>query len=689
MGKAPAAADAVSSGGAILLGSGREDIVIARFDHGQLDTSRSREPTLEWASDLCQRHPRLDEAAIRAAASQLDEDSLKAHRDAALELASLVASMEMDTASVLAALFHGPVRRGAVAKSELSARIGDAAASLAASVIEMADTSILDLTSSRLLASEAKDQTANIRRMLVAVIDDGRVAVLKLAERVVALRLAKASSEERKARIATEAMTVFVPLADRLGIWQLKWELEDLSLRYLEPDAYMRIAKQLDGRRAERERRVNALVAELKQAFESHGIKAGIGGRAKHIYSIWRKMRTKNVPFDEVYDVQAVRIIVGNVAACYAALGVVHALWRPIPDELDDYIASPKENGYRSIHTAVVGASGRVFEVQIRTEEMHRDAELGVCAHWSYKGMDPEDDYYANKVAWLRQALDAHEQEGVGLAGELIDQIREQRVFVYTPKGHVLDLMAGATAVDFAYRVHTEVGQRCVGARIDGVPAPLNTTLQSGQRVRILTDPDAAPQRAWLDPELGYVRTSRAMSKIRAWFYDRERTENVAAGRRLFLAMIDGLALPPPDPAAFSAFAQDFKRPGPDGLFFALGVGEMAPLEALRLYLAAHGKDSAQRSLLPEMAADERPSRYRLRIEGRDREGLLRDLTETVSRFGLSMLANTGHVEPITGAAWIDMDLELEDLYEAARIMHHLRHVPDVRQVRRVALNAA
>ncbi|MCY3641597.1 MAG: HD domain-containing protein, partial [Gammaproteobacteria bacterium] len=539
MGKAPAAADAVSSVGAILLGSGREDIVIARFDHGQLDTSRSREPTLEWASDLCRRHPRLDEAAIRAAASQLDEDSLRAHRDAALELASLVASMEMDTASVLAALFHGPVRRGAVAKSELSARIGDAAASLAASVIEMADTSILDLTSSRLLASEAKDQTANIRRMLVAVIDDGRVAVLKLAERVVALRRAKASSEERKARIATEAMTVFVPLADRLGIWQLKWELEDLSLRYLEPDAYMRIAKQLDGRRAERERRVNALVAELKQAFESHGIKAGIGGRAKHIYSIWRKMRTKNVPFDEVYDVQAVRIIVGNVAACYAALGVVHALWRPIPDELDDYIASPKENGYRSIHTAVVGASGRVFEVQIRTEEMHRDAELGVCAHWSYKGMDPEDDYYANKVAWLRQALDAHEQEGVGLAGELIDQIREQRVFVYTPKGHVLDLMAGATAVDFAYRVHTEVGQRCVGARIDGVPAPLNTTLQSGQRVRILTDPDAAPQRAWLDPELGYVRTSRAMSKIRAWFYDRHQAENVAAGRDLFLAMVD------------------------------------------------------------------------------------------------------------------------------------------------------
>lgn len=681
-----------------MLASGMEDIVTAGFDYSPLDIGISQDTPNEsrgevalnvWASDLCQRHPHLDEAAIRSAVSKFGEGSLSAHLGAALELASLVASMEMDTASVLAALFHGPVRRGALAKSELNARIGDAAAALAASVIEMADTSILDLTSSRLLASEAKDQTANIRRMLVAVIDDGRVAVLKLAERVVALRRAKASSEERKARIATEAMTVFVPLADRLGIWQLKWELEDLSLRYLEPDAYMRIAKQLDGRRAERERRVNALVGQLREAFESRGIKAGIGGRAKHIYSIWRKMRTKNVPFDEVYDVQAVRIIVGNVAACYAALGIVHALWRPIPDELDDYIAAPKENGYRSIHTAVVGASGMVFEVQIRTEEMHRDAELGVCAHWSYKGMDPEDDYYANKVAWLRQALDAHEREGVGLAGELIDQIREQRVFVYTPKGHVLDLMAGATAVDFAYRVHTEVGQRCVGARIDGVPAPLNTTLQSGQRVRILTDPDAAPQRAWLDPELGYVRTSRAMSKIRAWFYDRDQGENVAAGRSLFLAMIDGLALPLPDPQALLDFAPALKRPGSDGLFFALGVGEMAPLEALRLYLAAHGEDWTQRSLLPEMAAEEGPSRYRLRIEGRDREGLLRDLTETVSRYGLSMLANTGHVEPATGAAWFDVDLELEDLYEAARIMHHLRHVPDVRQVRRVALNAA
>ncbi len=643
-----------------------------------------------WARRLGQRHPRLDEAAILAAASQLEEDDdLQSHLDAALELASLVASMEMDTASVLAALFHGPVRHGAVAKSELQARLGAAAASLAASVIEMADTSILDLTSSRLLASEAKDQTANIRRMLVAVIDDGRVAVLKLAERVVALRRAKASSEERKARIATEAMTVFVPLADRLGIWQLKWELEDLSLRYLEPDAYMRIAKQLKGRRAERERHVKALVAQLREAFESQGIKAGIGGRAKHIHSIWRKMRTKSIPLDEVYDAQAVRIIVGDVPACYAALGVVHSLWRPIPDELDDYIASPKENGYRSIHTAVVGASGMAFEVQIRTEAMHRDAELGVCAHWAYKGMDPEDDYYANKVAWLRQALDAHEREGVGLAGELIDQIREQRVFVYTPKGHVLDLMAGATALDFAYRVHTEVGQRCVGARIDGVPAPLNATLQSGQRVRILTAPDAAPQRAWLDPELGYVRTSRAMSKIRAWFHDRGRAENIAAGRSLFMAMVDGLGLPLPDPETLPDFASALKRPGSDGLFLMLGVGEMAPLEALRRYLAAKGEDPAQRSLLPELAAEQPSSRYRLRIEGRDREGLLRDLTETVSRFGLSMLANVGHVEPITGMAWFDVDLELEGLYEAARVMHHLRHVPDVRQVRRLALSAA
>ena len=641
-----------------------------------------------WARGLCQRHPDLDEAAIRAAVNQLGDGPLVTHLGAALELASLVASMEMDTASVLAALFHGPVRRGVLAKAELSARIGDAAASLAASVIDMADTSILDLSSSRMLASEAKDQTANIRRMLVAVIDDGRVAVLKLAERVVALRRAKARSEQRKARIATEAMTVFVPLADRLGIWQLKWELEDLSLRYLEAGAYMGIARQLDGRRAERELRVNALVAQLRRAFESHGIKAGIEGRAKHIYSIWHKMRTKNIPFDEVYDVQAVRIIVTNLAACYAALGIVHALWRHIPDELDDYIASPKENGYRSIHTALVGAAGRVFEVQIRTEEMHREAELGVCAHWSYKGMDAEDDYYANKVAWLRQALDAHEREGVGLADELMDRTREQRVFVYTPKGHVLDLVAGATAVDFAYRVHTEVGRHCLGARIDGVPAPLNAALRSGQRVRILTSADAVPQRAWLDPELGYVRTSRAKSKIRSWFYDRERAENVAAGRSLFLAMVDGLALPAPDSEALLALAQELEHAEPHGFFFALGVGEVAPLKALHLYLAAHGERSSQYNRLPELAADEGPSRYRLRIAGRDREGLLRDLTEALSRFGLSMLATTGHVDPVTRTAWFDMDLELEGLYEVARIMHHLRHVLDVRQVRRVALAA-
>ena len=634
-----------------------------------------------WVRALGRRHPRLAEAEVLAAVYKLADGFPSIYLETGLELAALVAGMELDTEAVIAALFCRPARHGGWGREALTPLIGDAPARLAASVNHMADSSILDLTSSRMLASEAKDQTANIRRMLVAVIDDGRVAVLKLAERVVALRRAKASSEERKARIATEAMTVFVPLADRLGIWQLKWELEDLSLRYLEPDAYMGIAKRLDGRRAEREQRVNLLVGELQHCFEQHGLKAEIEGRAKHIYSIWRKMRAKRIPFDEVYDLQAVRVVVGGVAECYAALGWVHALWRHLPEEFDDYIAAPKENGYRSIHTAVLAADGRPFEVQIRTQEMHRQAELGVCAHWSYKGMDDEDDYYADKVAWLRRAIEVHDREGVGLAEALLGRAQERRVFVHTPDGQVLDLMAGATPVDFAYRVHTEVGHQCVGAEVDGRPAPLNEPLQSGQRVRVLTDPAAVPQRLWLDPQFGYVGTARAKSKIRAWFLERGAGENAAAGRALLLGMIDSLDLPPPNEPGLAALAADCGYEDLERFLVALGIGELDGIEALRRHLQRRGAVQ-QAELFAEPGRT--GERHRLRVEAKDREGLLRDLTLVLSRFGLSMLANSARLDAQSGTAWVEMELELDSLSELGRVLHHLRQVSGVRKVRRV-----
>ena len=632
-----------------------------------------------WARGLGEE---LDAEEILAAVRRLADGFPPAYLNTGVELATLAANLEMDTTAVVAALFCRPARHGGLGRRKLAPFIGDGAARLAATVNHMADSSILDLTSSRLLASEAKDQTANIRRMLVAVIDDGRVAVLKLAERVVALRRGKASAEERKTRIATEALTVFVPLADRLGIWRLKWELEDLAFRYLEPDAYQRIAKQLHGRRREREARVKGMVATMSATFKAHRLKAEVHGRAKHIYSIWQKMRAKNIPLDEVYDLQAVRVIVADRAACYRALGLVHSQWRHVPQQFDDYIASPKENGYRSIHTALIAGDGAPCEVQIRTREMDREAELGVCAHWSYKGLADDDDYYSKKVAWLRQAIAAHDQEGGDLAADLMDWTEARRVFVHTPKGHVLDLAAGATPVDFAYRVHTEVGHRCVGALVDGRPAPLNAPLQSGQRVQVLTGPAAAPQPAWLNAGLGYVNSSRARSKIRAWLWRQGVNHKAAAGRTLLFGMIDSLALPLPGGAALMALAADCGCESVDKLFEAIGVGRLGGLEALSRHL--QGRDaSPEFDLLGDPPAG-RSETQRLRITAKDRQDLLRDLTVVLGQFDLSVLAAAGQVDAQSGVARLDMELKVEGLQELARIIHYMGQVPDVRQVRRV-----
>ncbi len=639
-----------------------------------------------WVEHLCRGRSYLDNSCILQAARGLRERFNGDYLPSGIELAELVAAMQMDTTSVLAALFYQPARRGAIYDDRLVQAIGNPAAELFTAVNRMADISLLDLTSSRMLASEAKDQTANIRRMLVALIDDVRVAVLKLAERVVALRLAKNRSEERKVRIATEAMTVFVPLADRLGIWRLKWELEDLSLRYLEPDAYARIARQLDGRRAEREAQVREIVGDLKAMFGERGINADVEGRAKHIYGIWRKMRTKHIPFSEVYDVLAVRVIVADIEQCYRVLGIIHMRWRHVPPEFDDYIAAPKENGYRSIHTAVVGTLGKVFEVQIRTLRMHEDAELGVCAHWSYKGGDREDGFYADKVAWLRQVLDWQDALGGTLADQLTEEVREQRIFVHTPKGHVVDLSAGATPLDFAYRVHTEIGDHCANASVDGQRVPLNTPLKTGQLVQVHRNPRARPRRAWLDPDLGYVRTARAKSKIRNWLRVRRRESNVAEGRQALDEMIDCLGLSPITLEEAGELASAFDLADPEELFFAVGVADLQVLDVVRQCLSRRtlGRD-ALGSARGNRQADAPEAAHRvLEIQAQDREGLWRDITVVLSAQGLSLTANAGRVDANTGLAWFTLELQMPDLYEVAGLINQLREVQDVRVVRRI-----
>jgi GTP pyrophosphokinase len=645
-----------------------------------------------WVEQLCAEHSQLQAAPLRAAADLLRDLGDQGERDlsSGITLAQLVADLKMDTATVLAALVYRPVRTGMLARSTIAEKLGDDVAHLVSTVARMAATSILEMSNARMQTSEARDQVDNVRRMLVSLIDDARIAVLKLAERVVALRLAKTGTEARQQRIAREAYLIFAPLANRLGIWQLKWELEDLALRYLEPDVYMSIAKQLDGRRREREEQVSEIVALLQDKLSERNIEAVVTGRAKHIYSIFRKMRIKHVEFDGVYDVQAVRILVPDIAQCYSTLGVVHTQWQHIPREFDDYIAAPKENGYRSIHTAVMGPGGKTLEVQVRTFEMHEESELGVCAHWVYKDGVSEDGPLTEKMKWLRQVVEWQDEArdwalSSGDPGkELADNLREERIFVYTPQGHVLDLTRGATPVDFAYRVHTEVGHRCTGARVDGRSVSLNTPLQTGQRVEVITAKYESPERSWLDKQLGYVRTARARDKIQGWFRERPDYENRAYGIATIADMMDRLCVARPDAQAMQRVARELHLDDETAVASALAVGDCHIADVVEcLYPSASSVH--QLSLLSDTedwADDDQV--FAVSIEAQDREGLLRDITSLLSDNHVSLLANTGRVDPEKNLAYVSLELKLAGLRELTLIIEQLRQVPDVVDARRV-----
>ena len=381
-----------------------------------------------------------------------------------------------------------------------------------------------------------------MRRLLLALVRDLRVVPIVLARQLSRMRAAwRLPADERQA-LAQLTRDIHAPLANRLGIWQLKWELEDLAFRELETDTYVRIARQLDDSRSGRERYIQQALVQLRAALAEHGIDGEVAGRPKHIYSIWRKMRKKDVPIGELYDLRALRVLVDDVAACYAALGIVHALWVPIPSEFDDYIARPKSNDYRSLHTAVVGPGGKTLEVQIRTREMHAQAELGVAAHWRYKegsaaGGAAGGAAMDKRIAWMRKLLEqaadaARDGEASPLDG-LDSELVEERVYALTPKGEVVDLQQGSTVLDFAYQVHTEVGHRCRGAKVDGRIVPLNHQLHSGDRVEILTAKTSEPRRDWLQAGSGFLASSRSREKVRNWFNKLDRTRNLHAGREM------------------------------------------------------------------------------------------------------------------------------------------------------------
>lgn len=376
-------------------------------------------------------------------------------------------------------------------------------------------------------------QTEVLRKMLLAMVNDIRVVLIKLACRTQTLRCLSGASQAQQKKIAQETQSLFAPLANRLGVWQIKWELEDLSVRYLDPDLYRHVAKLLDERRADRERYIGDIVNQLEQALYKAGIAAEITGRPKHIYSIINKMKRKHLEFDALYDVRAVRILVDDIQSCYAALSLVHQLWQPVASEYDDYIARPKSNNYRSLHTAVIGPRGLPFEVQIRTREMHQYSELGVAAHWRYKEGGKTDAKLDEKIVWLRQILEW--KDDLTDRGDLQEQFRNElfhdQVYVLTPQGKVIDLPKGATPVDFAYLLHTDLGHRTRGAKVNGAIVPLNYKLQNGQRVEILTTKVGGPSRDWVNPALGFLQGARARAKVRAWFKAQNYDESVAQGR--------------------------------------------------------------------------------------------------------------------------------------------------------------
>lgn len=378
-------------------------------------------------------------------------------------------------------------------------------------------------------------QAENLRKMLLAMAEDVRVVLIKLAERMHVMRTLKSQPESVRQSLSRETLAIFTPLANRLGIGQLKWELEDLAFRYLEPENYKEIARLLDERRTDREHYIARVVSSLRKDLHNAGIDAEVSGRPKHIYSIWRKMQRKGSDFHQVFDVRAVRVLVNQVADCYAALGIVHHLWPHVPGEFDDYIATPKNNLYRSLHTAVRGPEGKTLEVQIRTHEMHHHAELGVAAHWRYKEGSKFDAGFERKITWLRQLLDWKGEGPEG--GDLLEQFKteafQDHVYVLTPKGEIVDLPQGATPLDFAYAVHTQVGHRCRGAKVNGRIVTLNYELRNGDQVEILTAKQGGPSRDWLSPHLGYLKTSRARDRVRHWFKQQDVQKNLDAGRAL------------------------------------------------------------------------------------------------------------------------------------------------------------
>ena len=489
------------------------------------------------------------------------------------ETAAIIAALDGERDIIAGALVQPLVAGGHLARADAVATVGEAATSFAEELARLGEFRAGPLPANG--SGLSGGQADTLRRMLLAVVTDPRLVLVRLADQLRRMRRARELDEAARLHLAWETREIYAPLANRLGIWHLKWELEDLAFRWLEPAEYRRIAGWLNESRIDRERYIESMIAEISAELGRAGISAEVVGRPKHIYSIWRKMHRKNLAFEQVFDVRAVRVIAASVEDCYAALGVVHGRWHYIPGEFDDYIATPKDNLYRSLHTAVLGPAAVPVEIQIRTREMHDHAELGVAAHWRYKEGVARDAAYDRKIEWLRELLaPASEAES---DSDFLSRVRadlfDDRVYALTPKGEVVDLPTGSTPIDFAYHVHTELGHRCRGARVNGRIVPLNHRLANGEVVEIIGGKSSQPSRDWLVEREGYLASARSRAKVRAWFKRQDVGENRREGRQMFERELERLGA---EHALISDLIGEFGLSGAESLYAAIGSGDIA-----------------------------------------------------------------------------------------------------------------
>jgi len=556
--------------------------------------------------ELIQRAYRMAEEAHHEQKRQSGEPYI----NHCLSVASILADLRVPPEVVVAGLLHDTVEDTTITLKDIRRDFGDTVANLVNGVTKLTnlprvsrgdqhakngknDASNLDDEHAEAKSRKQDLKSETLRKTFLAMGEDVRVVLIKLADRLHNMRTLHHTPEEKQRRIAKETLEIFAPLANRLGIWQIKWELEDLGFRYVDPQKYKEIAENLQDKRPDREKEIDDIKKNIVKLLAKHNIKVEISGRPKHIYSIYKKMKDKGKPFDLVRDVRAMRLIVPDVPSCYAALGVIHTTWRPIPGEFDDYIAAPKDNFYQSLHTAVIYDDKRPLEVQIRTPEMHQNAEYGIASHWRYKeGGRSSSKVYEERINWLRSMMEWRSE--VNDAQEFVEGMKtdvfQDRVYVFTPRGDIIDLSAGSTPIDFAYHVHTDIGHRCRGARVNGKLVPLYQELKTGDQVEILTAKRGGPSRDWLNPNLGLVKTQRARSKIKTWFKKQEVEQNLAQGRTTIERELQRLGV---SEMNFEAMARDLGFKTPDEFFIAIGCGDLSISRVIRRFSETESKDSS------------------------------------------------------------------------------------------------